>query len=142
MCIKVCETCPWLIKNHGKPHPHHWYAKWNIRRLWNGIRNGKAAGVTCHASDPKAPAYGGHNIRASSQPHPCAGAILYLSKHVDAMNDAPSYDAYRNLFDLPVSKKVFLKLLERQLFSGKAMPDVEDRRDEIGVPWEERTVQK
>lgn len=36
---RICDTCPWRVKNHGKPHAAGWYKISNLRRLESrGIR--------------------------------------------------------------------------------------------------------
>lgn len=48
-----CAACPWLVDNHGRPHPDGWYTRANRRRLWGGLRQGEM--MTCHPTDPDNP---------------------------------------------------------------------------------------
>lgn len=45
-----CAACPWRTENHGKPHPHGWYLRKNLRRLWRALRGGET--MSCHPTDP------------------------------------------------------------------------------------------
>lgn len=133
-CLKVCETCPWLKKNQGKKHKAGWYKLSNLKRLWNGLRTGKAPGMICHSTDPSSKEYGGSDkIKPDSKPTPCAGAILALGKHVNEMNASGDYNTYAARKTRPITKRGVMSLYEQQIFGG--IPAVEDRSDEIGFPW-------
>lgn len=138
--LKVCETCPWLTKNHGKEHPAGWYTTNNLRRMWNGLRSGKCPGVVCHASDPDQKDYGGiAPIKLTVERRQCAGAILAVGKHVDKLNAAAktgglALQAYKDGHAAPLTRRGMVYWIER-VMSG-TVPAVEDRRDEVSLPWE------
>lgn len=139
-CLKVCETCPWLKKNHGKEHPDGWYKTSNIKRIWNGLRTGRAPGVICHSTDADQADYGGvAKINPETKKQECAGALLALGKHVTEVNETVSQlkeglKAYQARHALPLTKTGLAVIFERQVFGG--IPPVEDRRDEVGLPWD------
>lgn len=134
-CLKVCETCPWLKKNHGRAHPAGWYKTANIRRLWNALRRGEP-GVICHASDPDSTEYGGTAvIRPTVERRPCAGALLAVGKHIEDLNEAKDIRTYQGRNRYPLTRRGIGRWVERILLGQ--LPAVEDRRSEIGFPWDE-----
>ena len=135
-CLKVCETCPWLTKNHGKKHPAGWYKLSNLKRLWNAMRKGNAPGIVCHSSDPDQAEYGGTaKIKPDVQKRACAGAYIALAKHINELNGSASYAEYAARHALPITKRGGLAILEKQFFGG-GFPPVEDRSADVSLPWE------
>lgn len=91
---KACRACPWRLSNQGTPHPHGWYSKRNLARLWAGLRTGRAPGMSCHPTDvrnavpdeDKAP-------KPDAVMHECTGALLLVAREIHAVNqDVHSYD--------------------------------------------------
>lgn len=77
----ACAHCPWRISNQGKQHPHNFYAKSNLRRLWNGLRTGEAPGMSCHPTDPHMAEYEGYEATADrEETHECAGSVILLAR--------------------------------------------------------------
>lgn len=140
ICHKICETCPWLTKNHGKPHPAGWYKIANIKRIWNGLRTGKAPGVVCHASDKDQAEYGGTaKVKLTVEKRPCAGAVLAVGKHIEEINACKTKDdlaAYKARHKLPLTKFGIAAWWELTVFGQ--VPDVEDRRGEVSLPWDDK----
>ncbi len=128
--LRVCETCPFLVKNHGKKHEAGWYTRTNIRRLWSGLRSGKAPGILCHSSDPQNEDYGGGGKVKPGHEHECAGALLLLAQNINALS-AGSPEP----FQPGLKRPAIAWFLERHLFSQGKWPDVEDRSGEVGLPW-------
>ncbi len=125
--IRVCETCPFLRKNHGRPHPEKWYSVGNLRRLWNGLRTGKAPGMVCHSTDPDSKYYGGKGAKPGKKQE-CAGALLLILNDMNAVaGDRPQP------FTPPLTKAVIRSYAWRHLL--RAIPPVEDRSKDVGLPW-------
>jgi hypothetical protein len=126
--LRVCQTCPWLKKNHGVKHQAKWYTKANIRRLWNGLRTGKAPGMVCHSTDPNNSDYGGKGtVRPDFEPQECAGALILQIQNVNAISAGLPQP-----HQPPLTKWRLAQLVERHIFGG--FPEVEDRADEVGLP--------
>ena len=104
-CLKVCPTCPWIRQNHGKKHPAKWYSLANLKRLWNGVRTGKAPGMVCHSTDPESPEYGGTNpnIKPGAE-HECAGLIQIVIKQVDSVNESKTFKEYQAKHKFPFTR--------------------------------------
>lgn len=87
-CVKaatgqVCAACPWRRSNQGKPHPHGWYSKRNLRRLWTGLRTGEAPGMTCHPTDSNLLVPDGYReARPDAETVECSGALLLVQREL------------------------------------------------------------
>ena len=127
-CLRVCETCPWLIKNHNKQHDAGWYKTTNLRRLWAGLRTGNAPGMICHSSDPNSAEYGGKPGIKAGQEKECAGALTLIIANVNAVSKGVTQP-----HQPPLSKRVIADYVWRYMTSQ--LPAVEDRHQEIGLPW-------
>ncbi len=126
--LRVCETCPFLIKNHRKPHAAKWYNVGNLRRLWNGLRTGNAPGMVCHSKDPASIFYGGSGDVKPGKEQECAGALLLILVNMNAVGaDKPQP------FTPPLTKAVIRSYAARYIFG--AIPSVEDRSKDVGLPW-------
>jgi hypothetical protein len=84
-----CASCPWRRSNQDKHHPHGWYTKANLRRLWNGLRTGKAPGMTCHPTDDRIELpEGAKAVPAGIEVRECAGAILLVIRELRKLEAA------------------------------------------------------
>lgn len=126
--LRVCATCPWLTGNHRKKHPAGWYNVGNLRRLWNGLRTGKAPGMICHSSDPNSPEYGGKGDIKPGQEHECAGALTLIFANVNAFGENQPQP-----FQPPMKKPAIADFVYRKVIGD--LPAVEDRRADISLPW-------
>jgi hypothetical protein len=126
--IRVCETCPWLTKNHGRKHPAKWYTTTNLRRLWTGLRTGNAPGMTCHSSDPRSNEYGGKGDIKPGKVHECGGALNLIIANINAISAGTEQP-----HQPPLSKRTLAHYVERCLF--RTLPAVEDRSTEVSLPW-------
>lgn len=139
--LTVCPTCPWLLENHGKPHPAKWYSPANLRRLWSGLRTGKCPGVVCHSSDANNVEYGGDitNIKDGKQ-RPCAGAILVVMKHCN------EFEQHGMFFYKLTHGRLAMSLQGLRFWIGQyvfnLMPPVEDRAADVGLPGERPIASK
>jgi len=136
-CLKICAGCPWLKANHGQPHPAKWYSLANLRRLWNGLRTGKAPGIICHATDPNSTDYGSTvKIKDSSEPKPCGGALLTVMRHVNEANrlGIQEYIAKWGRYGLNLRGLRFW--VEQHCFG--MIPAVENRAEEVAAPDEQK----
>jgi hypothetical protein len=84
---KACSKCPWRLANQGQPHPHGFYTKANLRRLWAGIRRG--ARMSCHPTDPRMAEFEGYEKTAGvSCTHECSGALVLVQRELQRFKDA------------------------------------------------------
>lgn len=112
--VRVCNDCPFLSKNHGKPHPAKWFSTSNIRRLWNGLRKGNAPGMVCHMTDPENTSYGGTiEMKEGQRASECAGALMMVYRCVNAFNDGHESPVHP-----PMTKAGLRYWVERYLFQG------------------------
>lgn len=134
-CFKVCESCPWLVKNHGKLHPAGWYKIANLRRLWNGLRTGKAPGMICHSTDPDSAEYGSvFPIKPTSEPRECGGWLAIASEHNDELIRSTSFRQYWKKHKLPFTQQGLANIYNRFLFSRGY--SVNSNAGKVGLPWE------
>jgi hypothetical protein len=140
--VGVCSTCPWRIVNQRdparcKPHPAKWYKPANLRRLWNGIRTGKAPGMVCHSTDAES----GSTKPApkTATPRECGGVILLVRREVNILNVTPKFADYRAQRGRDALTRMGLAYwLNRHLFGkieGRPIPSVTiDDEAAIGLP--------
>jgi hypothetical protein len=131
-CVRVCDTCPWVLANQGKHHPAGWYKVSNLRRLWNGLRTGRAPGMVCHSSDPANKEYGGNADIKPGHEAECAGAMVLIARTLNALNAKKAQP-----FSPPMTKTGIARWVERYFFSG--IPAIQSKfnpETEIGLPWQ------
>jgi hypothetical protein len=137
--LPICETCPFLLKNHGKPNPtklkhcgenviFNWYSTGNLRRLWNGLRTLKAPGMICHSTDPNSKDYGGKGDVKPGHERQCGGAMVLIISNMNAVS------AGRPQQFLPGLTKAKIADVVWQYMTG-TLPSVDDRSSEVGLPW-------
>lgn len=126
--LSVCATCPWLFANHGKRKPVGWYGVTNLRRLWNGVRTGKAPGMVCHSSDPDNDSYGGPGRVKPGKKAECGGTAILMLKNMEAVNNGLPQPVQP-----PFNRFGLASIVERYIFQGWR-PTVA-RREDVGVPW-------
>lgn len=85
-----CAACPWLTANHRRPHPQGYYTDANRRRLWNGLRTGRAPGMTCHPTDPE-----NQPVKAAQRTRECAGAVILALRELAACEAGKDLADYR-----------------------------------------------
>lgn len=93
-----CAHCPWRISNQGTPHPHGFFDKANIRRLWDGLRKGDAPGMSCHPTDPRMAEFEGYEGTSDKTMHECAGSLIVIAREL-ARFKAHCYDVEREEAD-------------------------------------------
>lgn len=140
---RPCAACPWLVANHGRPHPDGWYTKANRRRLWGGLRQGEM--MTCHPTDPDNPAPSDRPEAVAPAGRPtrlCAGAwalIMVEVSHVDAELRRPggSFARYRAERPHPAMTKEGAAAQAMRAFvrmpGSPAMPLTMDFVEPVGV---------
>jgi hypothetical protein len=80
---RACAHCPWRLSNQGQPHPHGFYSKRNLARLWAGLRSGNAPGMTCHPTDPLMAEFEGYEETADREETlECRGSIILMTREV------------------------------------------------------------
>lgn len=133
--VSICNTCPWVKANQGKRHAASWYSMKNLRRLWNGLRTGKAPGMICHSTDPMNQTYGGDAPVVSGHESECGGAVVLIIRNMNALNEKQPQPIQPGL-----SKGAIAQWAERYFF-GDGIPKVESKFDlieEVGVPWDRK----
>ncbi len=130
--LRVCASCPFLKSNHRKPHPAKWYQVANLRRLWNGLRTGNAPGMICHSSDPKSAEYGGSGNIQPGKEHECAGALILQLVNMNALAASRPQPHQPPLTRARIADIAWL-------YMTGTLPAVENRADELGLPWERST---
>ena len=88
----ACQDCPWRKSNQGKPHPHGWFTKKNLQRLWGKIRDGET--MSCHRTDPNnVVPDGGKPVPGGTIPAECAGMALLVQRELRRLEPDPlGYD--------------------------------------------------
>lgn len=87
-----CAACPWRKSNLEKPHPHKWYSKKNLLRLWNGLRKYDAPGMTCHPTDADNQVPDGTKpVPESVEKKECAGAIILVTRELRLLEKHKDY---------------------------------------------------
>ena len=80
---QACAQCPWRLSNQGTPHPHGFYDKGNIKRLWDGLRTGEAPGMSCHPTDSRMAEYEGYEQTAErEQMYRCTGSMVMVAREL------------------------------------------------------------
>jgi hypothetical protein len=128
---RICDTCPWRVKNHGKPHPAGWYKLTNLKRLWAGLRSGRARGMICHSTDPKNIEYGGAAPVKPGHEAECGGALYLLIRNVNAASKGEPQP-----IQPPLARRCIRQLVERHLFHGGLAVIPPANETDIGVPWQ------
>jgi hypothetical protein len=78
---RACSRCPWRLANQGQPHPHDFYSRANLRRLWAGLKNGER--MTCHPTDPRMCEFEGYEQQAGkSVTRECTGALTLIQREL------------------------------------------------------------
>jgi hypothetical protein len=116
-----CSECPWRTVNQGKPHPHGWYTKKNLARLWAALRRGES--MSCHPTDvDNIVPEGGRVVPPGTEAHECAGALLLQQRELMYFQQpcAPfdRYQSYRRDHPRGLSKMGVFRLAERAMFGG------------------------
>ena len=127
-----CAHCPWRKANQGKPHPHGWYSKKNLRRLWAGLRSGNAPGMTCHPTDPDNVVPDGATAAPEDiDTRECAGALILQAREmkrfeaecaaVDAAGEGDAIKQYRAKHPKGFTHGGLLSFVERVVFAGSPL---------------------
>lgn len=156
LTVAVCDTCPWRLTTqgrqgvlpHGKKKPVGWYSVTNLKRLWNGMRTGKAPGMTCHSTDPRAVETGGAPVPERVEMRECAGYLILAIRHanelLDGLGKTPPnspesrevWARYRSRHQLPFTLSGLRAfVVERVLNPFQPLPTVIDNH-EVGLPWD------
>lgn len=148
-CASPCATCPWRRENHGKPHADGWYDPKNLRRLWNGIRQGEQ--MICHATDPESIDYGGDREVSPGHERICVGALALVQAHVEVIEKIAKglpegqrtlWRDYRKVASVPNLRMTMRgvhahaeRIIFGGVFGGVPVPRTLTDCGTISVPW-------
>lgn len=127
---RICDTCPWRVVNHGKRHAAGWYRLSNLKRLWAGLRSGRAPGMICHSTDPKNVEYGGVAPIKPGHESECGGALYLLIRNMNAVAEQRPQPIQPAL-----ARRAIAQLISRHLFNGGLTVVPPDNEADIDVPW-------
>lgn len=140
-----CAQCPWRLTNQGKPHPHGFYTKANLRRLWNQIRGGGRA-QSCHLTDPSHPDHVAAGAKEGAQAQECPGSVILVRREVAQMADgggvvrAEGVKRYLAVRRNGLTKPGVLYWCVQRIalagtfVGGEPIPEVDDHDAAIGLP--------
>lgn len=141
-CPKACASCPWRLANQGsKPDPHGFYTKANLKRLWDGLRNG--ARMSCHPTDPRMAEFSGYEALADREvAHECAGSLVLTQREVMRFQDLahanPDSDRvlamYRKRHPNGMTREGLVAIVERHVFGGTPLGGVKMSKPDLGDP--------
>lgn len=134
--LTPCGTCPWRTKLHGTKHPAGWYKASNLRRLWNGIRTGKAPGMVCHSTDSRSAEYGSTKaIPGTIEPRECAGVLILVQRHLDDLGQNTML-FYRLKWGRMGMTTVALRRWANRILFGKSIVIHNANVEEFSIPGE------
>jgi hypothetical protein len=91
-----CALCPWRLDNQDKRHPHGFYAKANLRRLWAQLRRGER--MTCHPTDPRMAEFTGYEGTENSHcTRECTGSLVLVQREFMRLQASIKAHAARGL---------------------------------------------
>lgn len=126
---KPCDACPWRTANQGIKHPHGWYTKTNLRRLWAKLRRGES--MTCHPTDPRNEVPDGIKpVPQDIQTFECAGAVIL--KQREFMKLQHELVAYYKAHPKGLTRIGAARMLEQELFSLRTRQRPNLNADGIG----------
>lgn len=139
-----CEHCPWRIANHGKRTPWGFYTKANLRRLWNGIRNGGAP-QSCHPTDPSHPDHIAAGAKEGATPQECPGSVILVFREMEKIQalgrgtiDPAAIDRYVQLHRDGLTKRGMMYWIVGRyqfggtILGGPKLPEIDMREEGIG----------
>jgi len=116
-CPRPCNECPWLTKNHGKPHPHGWYTKLNLARLWSKLRRGDS--MSCHKTDIENPVPPGHEPpKPGTVVRECTGGLILQQREVMKAQDVGSWKEYVAANTRGLTRTGLGQMLQRAMLGG------------------------
>lgn len=129
---RACAQCPWRLSNQGTRHPHGFYTKANLKRLWNGLRSGKAPGMSCHPTDPRMAEFSGYEETADRErTYECAGSVILLLREtfrfqaicheMDQQGRKDSLREYRRRMPQGLTKEGMGEIVWRLLAGGSPL---------------------
>lgn len=149
MSDSPCAGCPWLRVNQtpeavaASPldgRGVHWFDSDNLRGHWDGCRDGHM--LPCHATDPRAPFYGGKPAKPGHG-RVCVGITILAKREVVAfMVAGNNMGRYRRQVTRPMTLLGLASWASRLLFVGATLeigeaslviPEVEDN-PEVQIP--------
>jgi hypothetical protein len=117
-CPLPCSSCPWRRENQGKPHPHGWFSKANLRRLWSGLKDGES--MSCHQTDPTNEVPEGETpVPDGREPHECTGALILQQREVMKLQSAGAMVIYKgSVGPAAITRGAFFVMANRLIFEG------------------------
>jgi hypothetical protein len=140
---KPCAQCPWRLANQGTPHPHGFYTKANLRRLWGGLKRGER--MTCHPTDPEMAEFEGYEKTADREvTHECAGALIIVQREfmraqramqeADAEGKRDGLKRYRAAHPKGLMRDGVFAVVERAMFGGSALDRLAMAKPDLNEP--------
>jgi hypothetical protein len=134
-----CDTCPWKGKNFNASTPdpktaeRHWYTTNNLKRLWEGIRQGER--MICHDTDPKSKTYGNtKNVKAGYE-RDCVGSLILVMRSIQRLERVPFKD-YRKGKGKRMTRDGAAAWCWR-IATDSRLPRGVAEKDAVGVLWED-----
>jgi hypothetical protein len=84
---RPCAQCPWRTRNQTCRDRHGFYSLENLRRLWDGLRDGER--MACHPTDPEMAEFAGYEKTATRErTRECAGALVLIQRELHRVQAA------------------------------------------------------
>lgn len=153
MCDKPCATCPWL-KEQQTPEAieaspidgsgRHWFEVDNLKYHWKDVANGSI--LPCHATDSRAPLYGGKACKVE-QGRTCVGLSILIAREIRLfMERGTDFKRYKAVRGIRMTLQGLAMWASRFVYAGSVLqvegremiiPTVEDD-DRITTPWADK----
>ena len=137
-----CAECPWRTVNQGQRHPHGFYSKANLRRLWAGLRRGER--MSCHPTDSRMAEFEGYEHTAEVETtHECMGALVLVQREAQKFQDivaefgwAEGSMLYRRRHPMGLTREGLAATVERVIFAGSPLSSaVRANLNEDGIDY-------
>lgn len=140
---KPCSSCPWLIANHGMPHPGGWFTKKNRARLWAKLREGDS--MSCHKTDVENPVPAGCPApKEGSVARECTGALILQQREMMNFQETKNLKAYRASHPSGLKPIGLRAIVERYMLGGvlgvlrMSRPNLGEPVGHDGLNWGQR----
>lgn len=135
---KACVSCPWRLKNQGKPHPDGWFTAANLKRLWAKLRHGEM--MSCHRTDPNNPVPEGQQpVPEGTTTHECAGALTLQQRELMNFQDIAKVEkkalkVYKQQHPQGMTRDGLTAIVERAMFGGTSIGGLKMSKPNLNDP--------